>query len=112
MIAPCGIICTDCSIYQAALDRQKAEELTRRWQEQGRKDARPEWFKCKGCHGDDELVWSEDCKIRECCKKDRKLENCSLCGQFPCDLILEFENDAYAHHKAAVARLRSMRDKA
>ena len=93
------------------MDPTKAEELAEKWRQDGNKEVTADWFKCRGCHGPDELVWSGDCKIRACCKKDKGLANCSLCGQFPCDLITAFENDQYPHHKVAVANLREMAKK-
>jgi len=107
MLAPCGLTCTECSVYIAARDPQKAEELAKQWQQYD-KNAKPEWFKCRGCHGDDEFVWGDDCKIRLCCIKTKKLDNCSLCNDFPCQLILDFENDEHEHHTQAVAYLRRL----
>jgi hypothetical protein len=111
MLAPCGIICTDCSIYKAAMNREEAEALAKRWRDAGNKEANSQWFNCRGCFGPDEFVWSEDCGIRKCCLKVKHLDNCSLCGGFPCELIIKFENDPYPHHKTAVANLRKMRGK-
>ena len=108
MLAPCGLTCTDCEIYTAAQDPKKAEELAIEWQKFD-KNAKPEWFKCRGCHGEDELVWDGGCDIRECCIKIKKLDNCSLCDDFPCEHILNFENDEHDHHTAAVANLRKIR---
>ena len=108
MISACGLVCTECPIYRAAGDAEFAEELAQGWREGGHAEAKAEWFRCRGCHGPDELVWTEDCKIRACCKGEKGLANCSWCGEFPCALIVEFENDGHAHHRAAVKRLREM----
>ena len=108
MIAPCGLNCTDCAIYRAALDRAEAEELARKWREGGRKNAEADWFKCRGCHGDDRYVWSGDCKIRQCCKQEKRFENCSLCSEFPCRRLLEFEADGRESHREAVNHLRKL----
>jgi len=109
MLAPCGLVCTDCCVYKAAQDQKKAEELAVQWQQQGCPDAKPEWFKCRGCKGEDKYVWGDDCEIRNCCLKTKKLDNCSLCDSFPCEYILNFENDGLEHHKAAITNLRRMR---
>jgi hypothetical protein len=66
--------------------------------------------KCNGCHGPDDKVWSPQCKMRSCCYKTRKLSNCSECTTFPCEHVIAFENDTYAHHKKAIARLRKMHE--
>lgn len=109
MISACGLTCTECPIYNAATDPEAAEELARQWQADGYENACADWFKCRGCHGPDDVVWGDDCKIRQCCIKEKKLENCSQCSTFPCGLITGFENDGMAHHKAAIACLREMR---
>jgi hypothetical protein len=64
--------------------------------------------KCGGCHGPDGKVWSPQCKMRSCCHKTKKLSNCSECDSFPCEHVIAFENDKYAHHRKAIARLRDM----
>ena len=111
MLAPCGLICTDCSIYKAATNKAAAEELAEQWRIAGHKNAASDWFKCRGCFGDDKLIWSDDCRIRKCCLKIKRLDNCSLCDEFPCEIIIKFENDPFPHHKEAVANLRKMRGK-
>jgi len=110
MLAPCGLICTDCDVYKAAQDPEKAKQLAIEGRQHGCTDVTPEWFKCRGCHGADEFVWGDDCEIRICCIKTKNLDNCSLCDDFPCQLILDFENDKYEHHTKAVTYLRELRD--
>ena len=75
----------------------------------GNRDATAAWFKCRGCRGDDALVWSRDCAIRRCCLKEKRLPHCAACAEFSCARILAFENDRHKHHRAAVARLRKMK---
>ncbi len=81
-LAPCGLDCDACP--------QKPE-------------------KCDGCHAESEHLWEADCKIRVCCKLERKLDNCSLCQTFPCQIISAFGSDKWAHHREAVQKLRAMR---
>ena len=84
-LAPCGLGCDACP--------QKPEH-------------------CDGCHADSDHLWSPKCRIRLCCKLERRLTNCSLCMDFPCQTILDFESDKWDHHTAAVTRLRGMRREA
>ncbi len=81
-LAPCGIDCDACSL--------KPKE-------------------CDGCHAESDHLWHADCGKRVCCLFQRKLDNCSLCTDFPCRQILDFEADKYPHHRAAIKRLREMR---
>ena len=82
MLAACGLDCNAC-------------------------DSKPE--KCSGCHSTDGKLWTADCKIRQCCILDKKLDDCSQCDSFPCELIVAFENDRWPHHAAAVKTLRQLR---
>lgn len=109
MIAACGLDCSACPILKAANDGQYAEQLAADWRNSGHPKAVAGWFRCQGCHGDDSLVWSDDCAIRNCCLKDHALENCSCCPDFPCDLLKSFESDGAAHHRAGVENLRRLR---
>ena len=109
MIAACGLNCDDCEIGKAAKDPAFAEKLAARWRQSGKKAATADWFKCQGCHGQDDLVWSDDCKIRACCVKTKRLRNCAECGEFPCPLVDKFEKDGYAHHAKAVRFLKEIR---
>ena len=110
-LAACGLDCGACPIRKAANDRGSAEELAEDWRKTGHPEAEADWFKCQGCHGPEGLVWGKDCKIRECCAKDRRLKNCGQCVDFPCELIIEYENDGHAHHRAAIKRLREMKER-
>jgi hypothetical protein len=109
MTAPCGIDCTGCPIRRAAGDPDYAEKLAQEWRKEGHSDAVAGWFTCQGCHGDDSLVWGDDCRIRQCCIHQKKLDNCSFCNEFPCNLIRDFESDEHDHHTLAVANMRSLR---
>ena len=84
-LAPCGMDCAACP--------QKPEN-------------------CDGCHAESDHLWSGDCRIRVCCKFEKHLSNCSLCADFPCPTILEFESDKWDHHKVAVQTLRGLQEKA
>lgn len=80
-LAPCGLDCDACGL--------RGEE-------------------CDGCHADSDHLWSPDCGIRLCCKFKKGYSNCSECGDFACQLILDFENDPHVHHTAAVQKLRCL----
>ena len=80
-LAPCGLDCDTCP-------------------------QRPD--NCDGCHAESGHVLNADCRIRPCCKFERHLSNCSLCPDFPCQTILDFESDTWEHHAAAVKALRHL----
>ena len=83
MLAPCGLDCDTCP--------QRPND-------------------CDGCHAEGVHLWDAECGIRVCCNRKRGLSDCSLCDAFPCQLIVDFENDKYAHHTEAVRTLRELRE--
>ena len=109
LIAACGLDCGNCLIQKAANDRAFAEKLAAEWRQSGRPQATADWFRCQGCHGPEDLIWTRDCKMRSCCIKTKKLANCSQCGEFPCSLIDQFEHDGQSRHAKAVRYLKELR---
>ena len=110
MLAPCGILCAECSIYKAAQDPEEAIRLAEAWRANGFENAVPEWFKCQGCREDRSLCWEEDCKIASCCE-EKGLHDCSQCGEFPCEPYQEWA-ETPEHHQMAYQRLKDMRRQA
>lgn len=53
---------------------------------------------CKGCKIIDENHWSLDCKFIKCAK-EKGIEACPFCSEYPCEDIMEFERDKYIHHR-------------
>ncbi len=62
----CGIRCSDCD-YKEKMN-------------------------CKGCVNIDKPIWGDECPVKKCCE-DKKLENCGLCNDFPCELLNQFAYD-------------------
>lgn len=110
MIAPCGIDCKNCDMYKASQDREFAEFLAADWRQSGHPKADASWFTCQGCHGDESLVWCDDCDIRDCCKKDKKLHNCSECEIFPCSMLESSACNGFPNHKQGLERLKQLHD--
>lgn len=90
MIAYCGLDCTECDAYIAT--KNEDEELKRttakRWSKEYGSDIRPEDVNCVGCmevKGAHIIHWDR-CDILKCCK-ERDIENCGQCSEFPCEKI-------------------------
>jgi hypothetical protein len=96
----CSLDCSECSI------RLRTEEELEYWRKQG---ADPEKIRCDGCRSDrNGHHWSPDCKILNCCVHERKLDFCSECTDFPCQILDEWAGE-FPHHAEAVERLRGMK---
>ena len=54
--------------------------------------------KCQSCRG---THWTEDdiCHPVKCCR-DRGIEVCGQCGEFPCPMMREFYEESDSHRKA------------
>lgn len=107
MLACCGIDCSECAIYKAANDPEGAVRLAESWRAGGHPEAKPEWFRCQGCHGDRSLRWTENCQIASCCD-EKGLQNCGECDEFPCSPYEKWA-ESPEHHRLAYERLKAMR---
>jgi len=107
LLAPCGLDCGACDIYQAAHDPAAAERLAEAFRAEGRADAVPEWFQCQGCLGDRRVHWSADCSILTCCVDEHGLTSCADCDRFACQRLEEWATRS-PRYGAALERLRRM----
>ena len=48
------------------------------------------------------------CKIRACAVS-KDIPHCGECDKFPCDLLIEFNNDGMPHHSDVINNLRKLR---
>ncbi|MFO7569967.1 MAG: DUF3795 domain-containing protein [Smithellaceae bacterium] len=85
LIAPCGLYCGVCSIYQATRsNNQKLKEKLA-----GFYHDTPDKINCKGCLSDTVYWYCKVCAIKSC-TLEKKLEGCHRCDQFPCEIIEAF----------------------
>jgi len=68
--------------------------------EEGLEDALKKNMYCTGCRGDRSTHWSPDCQILTCCIDDKKLNNCSMCTSFPCELLTGRAENSERYRKA------------
>ena len=87
--AYCGLDCTQCPIYKAAHDQAYAEQCAKELQAEGHPDATAQWFTCKGCRGDEALLYDKACKIRACAIA-KEHEHCGHCQSYPCHHLEAF----------------------
>lgn len=60
---------------------------------------------CPGCKLDNECG---NCNIRNCAKS-KELEHCGLCKEFPCNKIIDFNNDGIPHHGETLVNLNQLK---
>jgi len=88
VIACCGLDCGKCRAYQATrrMDRGAAAEIAKFWSNPRVGNYVPEDIWCDGCHSNRLHAFCTSCPVR-ICAKDKRLDNCGTCGEYPCDKL-------------------------
>jgi len=93
MIAFCSLNCAICPAYQATQhdDFEARRQTAERWSELFRTEIKPEGIYCDGCQTEGGRLFSycRVCEIR-LCGRERGVENCALCADYPCDKLSRF----------------------
>ena len=108
LLAPCGLYCGVCSIYIAHRDNNvKFKQVLLPIYKAFAKNI--EDISCTGCLSND-IVFPvcRHCAIKKC-TKNKGIEGCHQCDEFPCKLLIEFNNDGMPHHSDAINNLRKLR---
>lgn len=115
-IAACGIDCGACLIRKLPFDDDAAAKVvawfkSEGWlkEDEGVKEAIERSMFCKGCHGDSTIHWDAECWILKCCVYEKGLQNCSECGDFPCERLVEWSKQRKVYGEA-LQRLKEMRN--
>ncbi|MBN1425559.1 DUF3795 domain-containing protein [Candidatus Fermentibacteria bacterium] len=95
--AYCGLYCGACEVM-AANRRGTVADVAREW---GRSE---EELRCDGCKTDVLAVYCRDCTFRACAR-EKGVEFCSECGDYPCKALLAFRDDKAPHHSIVVHNL-------
>jgi hypothetical protein len=88
LIPPCGLYCGACGVYIATQenDEKIKEEFSRAY------GVSVSEVRCRGCmsdNPDDIFIYDRICPIKTCVK-DRKIEGCFQCADFPCSFVDNF----------------------
>jgi hypothetical protein len=84
-VACCGLDCGKCRAYVATRRRDyaSAAEIARLWSNPEEGDYKPEDIWCDGCHSDRLHAFCAKCPVR-ICAKEKGIENCGRCVDYPC----------------------------
>ncbi len=88
--AYCGLYCGACPIMVANI-KGEVEEKAAKW-EMDAKD-----IVCRGCKTEVNAVYCTDCVMR-LCARDRDLDFCVECEDYPCNSFETFQRDRFPHH--------------
>jgi len=95
IIAYCGLDCGKCEAFLATQknDRAELERVAQKWSEGGAK-LTAEDVTCDGCFGKRLSKYARSgCAIRAC-GIDKKVKNCAYCGEYQCEKIAKFLQNA------------------
>jgi hypothetical protein len=92
-IAPCGLDCVNCELFKANGNRQAWERVA------AKTGKSPEESACLGCRDGNGCVYFSGCETLACVK-ERGLDFCSDCADFPCQRLQPMAEGAafYPHN--------------
>jgi hypothetical protein len=65
--------------------------------------------KCPGCGGVDFFEKHPSCSILTCCVKNKKIETCAECHEFPCSKLKSWDViDSFICHRKSLSNLRDI----
>ena len=89
LLAPCGLYCGVCAVYMAHRDNNQKfkEKLVKVYQPLTKSI---EDVQCEGCLSEGTVFgYCQTCPIKSCVK-DKELEGCFQCEEWPCKMIKRF----------------------
>lgn len=60
---------------------------------------------CEGCRAQ----YQQNCEFVRC-NKAHGTESCAFCPEFPCEMLVKFQNDEWEHHQKVLDNLRRIRE--
>jgi len=100
MTAPCGLPCFECYLYLAQFDQTMAEAIA------GVLQLSPDELKCKGCRaeGGQCAHLAMECRVYQC-TDGKGMKTCAECGDFPCEYLHPYSDQAMKPHNTKVFHL-------
>ena len=97
IVAPCGIDCFNCEVYEDNVTPQLQERLSLMTK------LPKDQISCAGCTADNQCLFlkiqNKSCKTRDCAH-EKMVDYCFNCSDFPCDLLMPIADGAakYPHN--------------
>lgn len=64
---------------------------------------------CEGCLSDVRAIMCRECNLRTCAF-EKGLTYCAQCADFPCQQIIDFNNDGFRHHSEVLDNIRRQQE--
>lgn len=115
-LAACGLDCGTCPFPDIHKSLENARNWIKHFREwniiganEGAEAIVAHGPYCIDCHGDRSKHWSANCWILKCCVDEKGLHNCSQCGDFPCEKLVEWSRERPEYGRALV-HLRQLKE--
>jgi len=101
----CGLYCGACPVLMA--NEREDEEWIAVTAEQWK--CKPEDLHCRGCKTEVTAAFCTNCGMRVCAR-EKGLEFCSECTDYPCEMVTTFRNDNASHHSVIINNLERIKE--
>jgi ribosomal protein L40E len=88
-VAYCGLFCESCGVLIATRGNDESE-LSRI---AAKMNTTKEEVRCRGCRSSVLSPHCRNCEFRDCAK-EKRIEGCEQCADFPCEALREFQKKA------------------
>jgi len=87
-VAYCGLFCESCGVYIATInnDQEELERIATMMK------TTKEEIVCKGCRSDTLSRHCRNCFFKQCAR-NKKIDFCEECKEFPCVKLIEFQKE-------------------
>jgi len=111
LAAPCGLYCGACSILAAVRrgDPQLLELIAGGVAKYLGHPVEVKDLTCEGCLSDVRAIMCRECNLRACAF-EKGLTHCAQCADFPCQQIIDFNNDGFRHHSEVLDNIRHQQE--
>ena len=111
LAAPCGLYCGACSIIAAVRrgDPQLLELIAGGVAEYLGQPVEVKALSWEGCLSDVRASVCRECTLRACAL-EKGLAHCAQCADFPCQQIIDFNNDGFRHHSEVLDNIRRQQE--
>lgn len=107
LAAPCGLYCGACTLYvaQRRSDSKRLIQLAQNITIRKDRSITLNDLDCKGCLSNRVSFFCRECNLRSCVYA-KDLTHCAQCTEFPCQQIIDFNDDGRPHHGEVLTNIR------
>lgn len=111
LVASCGLFCGACRVYVARKrdDKKRLEQIAREYATRRRRPVELIDLVCEGCLSDRVAFFCGECSLRSCAV-EKGVYRCARCQDFPCQEIINFNDDGRPHHSEVLNNIERQKE--